>query len=34
MGLAEAGGAGVGLEIPHRPQAPFYRSVILLQVVI
>ena len=34
MSPAEAGGAGVGLETPHRPVAPFYSPVILFQMVI
>ena len=34
VGQAEAEGAGVGLEASHRPVAPFYRSVILLQMVV
>src|SRR5690242_1202542 len=34
VGPAEAGGAGVGLEPPHRPVAPFHPSVILLEMVV
>src|SRR5690242_18363814 len=34
VGPAEAGGAGVDLETPHRPEAPFYPSVILFQMVV
>ena len=32
VGPAEAGGAGVRLEASHRLVAPFYRSVILLDI--
>jgi hypothetical protein len=32
VGPAEAGGAGVGLEAPHRLVAPFYVPVILLDI--
>ena len=34
VGPAEAGGAGVSLEASHRLVASFYRSVILLQMVV
>ena len=34
VGQAEAGGAGVSLEAPHRPEAPFYSPVILFQMVV
>ena len=34
VGPAEAGGAGVSLEASHRLVAPFYRPVILLQMVV
>jgi len=34
VGSAEAGSAGVGLETPHRPVAPFYSPVILFQMVV
>jgi hypothetical protein len=34
VGLAEAEGAGMGLEASHRLVAPFYRSVILLEMVV
>jgi hypothetical protein len=34
MSPAEAGGAGVGLETPHRLVAPFYSPVILFQMVV
>jgi len=34
MSPAEAGGAGVRLEASHRPEAPFYPSVILFQMVV
>jgi hypothetical protein len=34
VGQAEAEGAGVGLETPHQPIAPFYSPVILFQMVV
>ena len=34
VGQAEAEGAGVGLETPHRAIAPFYAPVILLEMVV
>lgn len=34
VGSAEAEGAGVDLKALHRPVAPFYRSMILLQMVV
>ena len=34
MGAAEPGGTGMSLKAPHRPVAPFYPSVILLEMVV
>ena len=34
VGQAEAGSAGMGLKTSHWPEAPFYPSVILFQMVV